>query len=286
MEDWAQHGSTREMGEKTAKFFRTEMENTWGQKHLAVFDEEEAHNWVLGVSFQILIPNRPSMTLRVFAKTAASMIDLKHVLAFVISSLTPFLFPFQSIHLLQVSAELEGHANALRKEALQCLTIALCGSDIKQLLMAYFGANHMGDEDDPWDFIDPAPEIPCPLPLTDTELDDEASQTSAAASSSKAPPAGTPVGEGAKAKGSACHKPTLTVKKDLLDDICEPLKAIQMYPANKGTVNETGIPEDLQVSREQATTLAGSSIYLCWHTVCQEGTPFSAQSPTALYSHV
>ena len=59
-----------------------------------------------------------------------------------------------------------------------------------------------------------------------------------------------------------------------------------MYPANKGTVNETGIPEDLQVSHEQATTLAGGSIYLCQHTVCQEGTPFSAQCPTALYSHV
>ena len=144
----------------------------------------------------------------------------------------------------------------------------------------------MGDEDDPWDFIDPAPEIPPPLPLTDTESDDEASQISAAASSSKAPPTRTPVGEGAKAKGSARHKPTLTVKKDLLDDICEPLKAIQMYPANKGTVNETGIPEDLQVSCEQATTLAGGSIYLCRHTVCQEGTPFSAQSPAALYSHV
>ena len=37
------------MGEKTARFFRTEMEATWGQKHLAVFDEEEARNWVLGV---------------------------------------------------------------------------------------------------------------------------------------------------------------------------------------------------------------------------------------------
>ena len=84
----------------------------------------------------------------------------------------------------------------------------------------------MGDEDDPWDFIDPAPEIPHPLPLTDTESDDKASQISAAASSSKAPPAGTPVGEGAKAKGSTHSKLTLTVKKDLLDDICEPLKAI------------------------------------------------------------
>ena len=94
------------------------------------------------------------------------------------------------------------------------------------------------------------------------------------------------MGQGTKAKGSACRKPTLTLKKDLLDNICEPLKAIRMYPASKVTLNETGIPEDLQVSHEQATTLAGGSIYLCHHPVCQEGMPFSAQSPAALYSHV
>ena len=49
-EDWAKLGTTREIGEKTARFFRTELENTWGSKHLAVFEEEEAKNWVLGVS--------------------------------------------------------------------------------------------------------------------------------------------------------------------------------------------------------------------------------------------
>ena len=48
-EDWSQLGSTCEMGEKTAKFFQMELENTWGSKHLAVFDEEEARNWILGI---------------------------------------------------------------------------------------------------------------------------------------------------------------------------------------------------------------------------------------------
>ena len=49
---------------------------------------------------------------------------------------------FQSICLLRLSAKLEGRANALRKEALQCLTVALCGTDTKRfwdLLTAYFG---------------------------------------------------------------------------------------------------------------------------------------------------
>ena len=43
------------MGEKTAKFFWMELENTWGSKHLAVFDKEEACNWILGVSIALPI---------------------------------------------------------------------------------------------------------------------------------------------------------------------------------------------------------------------------------------
>ena len=54
-EDWSQLGSTHEMGEKTAKFFRMELENTWGSKHLAVFDKEEACNWIIGVSITLPI---------------------------------------------------------------------------------------------------------------------------------------------------------------------------------------------------------------------------------------
>ena len=49
-EDWASLGSVREMGSTTAKFFHQEMEETWGSKHLAVFSEDEAKNWILGVS--------------------------------------------------------------------------------------------------------------------------------------------------------------------------------------------------------------------------------------------
>ena len=53
-EDWTTLGTACEMGEKTAKFFRTELENTWGSAHLAIFSEEEAKNWVLGVSVLFL----------------------------------------------------------------------------------------------------------------------------------------------------------------------------------------------------------------------------------------
>ena len=37
------------MGDATQKFFRAEMERTWGSKHLSVFSEEEAGKWILGV---------------------------------------------------------------------------------------------------------------------------------------------------------------------------------------------------------------------------------------------
>ena len=52
-EDWASLGSVREMGSTTAKFFRQEMEATCQPvltKHLVVFSEDEAKNWILGVS--------------------------------------------------------------------------------------------------------------------------------------------------------------------------------------------------------------------------------------------
>ena len=32
------------------KFIREEMERTWGSSHLAILSEEEAQNWLLGVS--------------------------------------------------------------------------------------------------------------------------------------------------------------------------------------------------------------------------------------------
>ena len=33
----------------TLRFIRTEMKRSWGDKKLAVFDEEEAQKWVVGV---------------------------------------------------------------------------------------------------------------------------------------------------------------------------------------------------------------------------------------------
>ena len=48
-EDWVALGSVHEMGDATQKFFRAEMEKSWGEKHLCIFSEEEAKKWVLGL---------------------------------------------------------------------------------------------------------------------------------------------------------------------------------------------------------------------------------------------
>ena len=183
---------------------------------------------------------------------------------------------FQSIRLLRVSADLEAKANLLCKGALQNLTIALTGSDTKgfwDLLAAYFGANHSGNkEDDPWDFLDAAPTIPPPLPLTDTESKDEKISVKSA-----------PVVPTTKVK--APRKPQVSQQKDLLDDLCGVKEAIRMYPAAADSLKETGIPTELQVKCEHQTTHAGGSVYQCPHPKCQTP-PFFAQSPSGVYSHI
>ena len=189
---------------------------------------------------------------------------------------------------MRVSAELETRANLLRREALQSLTIALAGSDTKRLwdlLTAFFGADHTGDEEDPWDFLDGAPEIPPPLPLTDTDSDDDKVSTTSVATTQSAPAgptAGQPLGEGAKVK---CRRPKVSAPKDHLDDVCDLDQAIRIYPQSESTLKETGIPEHLLVQREQLTTGKGGSLYLCRHELCQN-TAYYAQSPAGLYSHV
>ena len=181
-----------------------------------------------------------------------------------------------------MSANLEARANSLRQEALQCITVALAGSDTKKfwsLMTAYFGTSKKDDgEDDPWDFIDAASAIPEPLPLTETDTDDESTSVKSTPAASSATPAPKP-------SGVAKQKPRVSTQKDLLDDLCSMKAAIRMYPANSDTLKETGIPPNLQVKREQRTTGKGGSIYLCLHSQCQTPT-FWAQSPTGLYSHV
>ena len=48
-EDFLNFPTTLELREESANFVREEMERTWGSQHLAVFSEDEAQKWLLGV---------------------------------------------------------------------------------------------------------------------------------------------------------------------------------------------------------------------------------------------
>ena len=149
-------------------------------------------------------------------------------------------------------------------------------------MTAYFGTSKKdSEEDDPWEFLDAAPAIPEPLPLTETDTNDE---TTSIKSAKPAPVSGSAT-PASKPSGAAKRKPAVSLQKDLLDDLCSPKTAIRMYPSDPATLKETGIPPHLQVKREQRTTGKGASVYLCLHEKCQTPT-FWAQSPTGLYSHV
>ena len=144
-------------------------------------------------------------------------------------------------------------------------------------MTTYFGANCTGEENDPWDIVDATPEILRPLPLTDT--DTEEGDTKSISSVQSATQLLKPlVSEGAKSKIASHHKPTLVTEKDELEDLCELMEVIHIYPQSSNTVKETGIPMDLQVHREQTTTT-------CRRKKCLGSTYFT-QNPASLYSHV
>ena len=51
-------------------------------------------------------------------------------------------------------------------------------------MTAYFGVNQTGDEEeDPWSFLDAVLAIPAPLPLTDTETDEDTASVHSAPAS-------------------------------------------------------------------------------------------------------
>ena len=123
--------------------------------------------------------------------------------------------------------------------------------------------------------LDAAPTIPAPLPLTDTETDEET------ISVHSAPASTAPSKELAPVK---C-KPLISTQKDLLEDLCALHEAIRVYPQDKDFLKETGIPKQYLVKWEHQTTYKGASFYLCPHPKCQTPT-YWAQSPSAMYSHL
>ena len=163
--------------------------------------------------------------------------------------------------------ELKGKVVALKREALQHITIALVGTDtcgLFQLLTMFFGTGE--DEEDPFNFLDGAPLIKRPLPLT-SESSDNDDEDEAASTSSK-PSTSTTT--------TAPRAPR--IKKQTFEDLCDLTEAIIMFPQEK-SLHETGIPESMLPARDKVhRTPKGGSLYLCRHPKCAER-PYSGDLP-------
>ena len=144
------------------------------------------------------------------------------------------------MRLLRLSAEVESRAASLRVEALQCLTVALAGTDTKNfwnVMTTFYGAE--SDRDEVWNFIDPASRVARPLDIestdNETEEEEEATGTEAVASTSQATPA--------KAKTPAPRSAKVQWK-----DVCSLEEAIRVYPENEKSLHFTGIPLHLRLT--------------------------------------
>ena len=178
---------------------------------------------------------------------------------------------FQSLRLFRLAAELEGKAAALRKEALQHLTIALAGTDTRELftlLVTFFGK---GTDVDPFSFIDAALVIKCPLDLTDSESELEEGGNDAASTSTgpgRAPTA--PVEPSSSTSAPSVKKPIKIRQKATYQDKCVDVQeAIGFLPENPGSLHNTGIPDQFSVRRVGKND-HGTSIYTYPYPECSD----------------
>ena len=139
-----------------------------------------------------------------------------------------------------------------------------CG--LFQLLTMFFGTGE--DEEDPFNFLDGAPLIKQPLPLTSESSDDEEEGASTAAPAVPKPSTST--------APSAPRAPR--VKKQKFEDLCDLTEVIIMLPQEK-SLHETGIPENMLPVRDKVhRTHSGGSLYICKHPKYADR-PFSGDLP-------
>ena len=182
------------------------------------------------------------------------------------------------MRLLRLSAEVEARAANLRTEALQCLTVALAGTDTKafwQVMTTFFGSE--SDKDNVWDFIDPASRVAHPLDIEST--DDEEEEASGDTSADQAAQASS-----SKATTSKTVLPRSS--KVVREDVCPIEKAIRVRPQDEESLVATGIPLNLLSTRDQKPSgSSGASLYYCKHPQCDP--PFVGKGgPAPLYNHI
>ena len=171
--------------------------------------------------------------------------------------------------MFRLAAKLESKAAALKGEALQHLFIALAGSDCRELwtlLVHFFGK---GTGFDPFEFLDGAPAIKCPLDLTETDSEDEASE---AASSVTIGSVSTTASLDAEASTSSAPTPAprpVPKAKHVLPDRFPAVDFTDgCIPLSLADIHHTGIPTGVACKRSGKTTAHGASLYICPHADC------------------
>ena len=171
--------------------------------------------------------------------------------------------------MFRLAANLESKAAALKGEALQHLFIALAGSDCRELwtlLVHFFGK---GTGFDPFEFLDGAPAIKCPLDLTETDSEDEASE---AASSVTVGSVSMTASLDAEASTSSAPTPAprpVPKAKHVLPDRFPAVDFTDgCIPLSLADIHHTGIPTGVACKRSGKTTARGASLYICPHADC------------------
>ena len=152
------------------------------------------------------------------------------------------------------------------------MTIALAGVDCKDLwrvLVSFFGSNQ---EEDPFQFLDGAPLIKCPLDLTDTESNKDTSVASEAASTQSKASSSSKTTK----KKPIAIKPRNVIRADLIDNINE---TQGFLPSSADSLHTTGIPASLHMSCSDRQTSKGASLYMCCHKDCSDN-PYLGDLPT------
>ena len=185
--------------------------------------------------------------------------------------------------------ELETRAAGLRLEALQHLTVALARVDCRELftlLTAFFGQGTEFQED-PFNYLDGAPEICPPLDLTNTDEDEEEATVSQEGAGTAPPSVSVPAPRiPVEAEVPESSQPTASVKTrdppvkshpkvNYSDKVANIALARGFFPEDKDSLHNTGIPAVYAIWRSGSSS-KGRSLYMCPYGDCCSTPPYSA----------
>ena len=162
----------------------------------------------------------------------------------------------QSLRLFRLSTELEAKAATLHAEALQHMTVALAGSNCKELFTLLTNVFRKDTGVDPFRFLDGTPKIKPPLDLTDTDTEDETGDASSTTSTATLTPTTT------SASSSQHKSPRVKPRKVWMDQVPDTSHLEGHLPTDPKALHNTGIPSIYHV-RWSGASSKGSLLYDC-----------------------